>query len=630
MGGMGSEGELGTGYMLVPWSSWDQWNFVRESLFSSSHDSVTAALRRITAWKSRGCLPVAIEVTARIIEIQNMDPFFRKETASNTVNSEDMLAMLYCIALTRLVNGFVGKVSCFDDHAQKHGKKKHSISDLADAIGMPRMVIDIRHESSHRDLPSLPLVRLASTKALDWLKSHYWEPQRRAIPDVRQEIRSRLHQMIYHMKTTQLGRLNHSHIKDRRVRQPTALRMCQRLSSQISGKLLYSKSSLKQISKISKIIAKLYSKYPYKVASVLLEIFQSRALDLPNKFAFDGNYNSASSNQESHDSCMNELKDMIQTLSRKRPGLLLTILKEVLGTIEMKESTKYEKGEYSLLFPENQAEIHQTEVLSSLVPWLLSNLKELRDSGQIALFDETQVLSASKRFTPKVSLQELLRKCLLLSSSGNKHLLDSAIFVAEMIGNNSLLDRLKKLPLLSSQNIDITAENNISSLQTIIFQEEESIKQAIMKFDLLSSRLKTVCPEATHANTGMERKMWTVAKSWTPCPIGTLPCTFSSTAFVPVLDLAVGGCMNNDSIVNEYEDQKQSAVGKREPSRDIELLESSPPLKKLKETSENGKLDDGNRHIVPLMGGLLLVDGIWRKVGEEDLLDIASNVRILV
>ncbi|MQM18455.1 hypothetical protein Taro_051450, partial [Colocasia esculenta] len=56
----------------------------------------------ITAWKSRGCLPVAIEVTARIVEIQHMDPFFRKEVTNDTIDSDDMLAMLYSIALTSI------------------------------------------------------------------------------------------------------------------------------------------------------------------------------------------------------------------------------------------------------------------------------------------------------------------------------------------------------------------------------------------------------------------------------------------------------------------------------------------------------------------------------------------------
>uniref|UniRef100_F6GXJ8 Uncharacterized protein n=1 Tax=Vitis vinifera TaxID=29760 RepID=F6GXJ8_VITVI len=65
------------GQKLVPWLNWEEWNSVRQSLFSSSQDSVGFALGRVSAWRSRGCLPVVVEVTASIIEIQQQDPFFR-------------------------------------------------------------------------------------------------------------------------------------------------------------------------------------------------------------------------------------------------------------------------------------------------------------------------------------------------------------------------------------------------------------------------------------------------------------------------------------------------------------------------------------------------------------------------
>ncbi|CAL5425458.1 unnamed protein product [Camellia sinensis] len=71
-----------------------------------------------------------------------------------------------------LVNGVVEKT-------QK--KTEVSIAKAADAINIPRMLIDILHE------------------VLDWLKSYYWEPQKKAIPyqsdgigSLRKEIKYRL------------------------------------------------------------------------------------------------------------------------------------------------------------------------------------------------------------------------------------------------------------------------------------------------------------------------------------------------------------------------------------------------------------------------------------------------------
>ncbi|GMP91505.1 hypothetical protein CsSME_00042180 [Camellia sinensis var. sinensis] len=185
-------------YKLVPWLTWDEWDLVRDSLFSSSPHSITLSLQRITVWRSRGCLPIVIEVTASIIEIQQKDPFFRVDLGDDALDSEEMLTMLYCMAIVRLVNGVVEKT---------RKKTEVSIAEAADAINIPRMLIDIRHEGSHRDLPSLRLVRLASIKALDWLKSYYWELRKKAIPfqsdgigSLRKEIKYRLCELAFWLK----------------------------------------------------------------------------------------------------------------------------------------------------------------------------------------------------------------------------------------------------------------------------------------------------------------------------------------------------------------------------------------------------------------------------------------------
>ncbi|CAA6654447.1 unnamed protein product [Spirodela intermedia] len=578
---MDSEADPGPGYMLVPWSSWDQWNFVRESLFSPSHDSVTAALRRITAWKSRGCLPVAVEVTARIVEIQHMDPFFfGKEVASQTMNSEDMLALLYSITLTRLVNGFTEKVSYFDDHAQKHGKKKHSISNLADAIGLPRMVVDIRHESSHNDVPSLPLVRLASIRALDWLKSHYWEPQSRAIPDVRKQIRMRLHQMSNSMKAKQADNKNRSQIKER--------------------------GPSTQLSKISKTIAELYSVYPYEVASVLLEALQSQGSALSDSIAVDCN---SLSSPDPRVRCITESKDIIRKLSRKRPGLLLTMLKEVLGIIEAEEPHV------------TQEETSQVELLSPLVQWLSSTLKDLSSSGHVSLSDEQWAFSSGQKSIPKTSVKELLRKCLVLSSSGNKHLLDSSVLLAEMVADGLVVKRVKELPSLAGlQKFKARPDNcSSSSPDTEIFFEEESIRQASAKIDLLKSKRKTGGdgPAKADAET-KKRRSWAVAERWTPCPIGTLPCPLSSTYSVPVLD---GPAVGPPATV-----AAAATVGDREA---VGLPHCPPSAEKL-EAKENGAMEGVRERATSPTEGLLLIDGVWRAVGKEELLAVQSAVRIMV
>ncbi|KAJ6670936.1 hypothetical protein OIU85_014765 [Salix viminalis] len=175
------------GYKLVPWLNWNEWECVRDSLFSDSPDKIHSAITRISTWRSRGCLPAVIDVTASIIEVQQKDPLYRKDLPNDAIHSEQMLAMLYCMAILRLVN-------CVVEKTRK--KTEVSIAEAAGAIGIPRMLIDIRHEGSHRDLPALALVRDSAVKAIDWLKTYYWEPQTKQIPfqrdgsaNIRKEIK---------------------------------------------------------------------------------------------------------------------------------------------------------------------------------------------------------------------------------------------------------------------------------------------------------------------------------------------------------------------------------------------------------------------------------------------------------
>nr|GME20170.1 ribosomal biogenesis protein LAS1L-like isoform X2 [Ipomoea batatas] len=190
------EDQKSQGLKLVPWLTWEEWSFIGDSLFSSSPLSVDSALRRISTWRNRGCIPVAVDVTASIIEIQQKDPYFRDGVPKSVQLSEEMLAMLYSMAITRLVNGVIEK---------NRKKNELSIAEAAYAIGIPRMLIDVRHEGSHRDLPSLQLVRLASTKALRWLQSYYWEPQKSAIQSsqptkLQKETSDRLNELAFYLK----------------------------------------------------------------------------------------------------------------------------------------------------------------------------------------------------------------------------------------------------------------------------------------------------------------------------------------------------------------------------------------------------------------------------------------------
>ncbi|KAM0037789.1 hypothetical protein Hdeb2414_s0013g00407361 [Helianthus debilis subsp. tardiflorus] len=547
-------------HKLVPWISWDDWNFVRESLFSSSPDS---ALQRISAWRSRGCLPVIIEVTASIVETQQKDPFFRDAISGTHLLAENVLTMLYCMTIMRLVNGIVEKT---------RKKNEVSIGEAADVIGIPRMLIDIRHECSHRDLPSLRLVRLASTKALDWLKAYYWEPQKMAIPypgdrtaNFGKEIKSKIRELAFSLDVKQATSSDSPVVKRKR--------------------------SKKQIKKALKNVLKLYSSFPSEVVSILLEFLLKahESADVAN-----------SSSQ------LDDWKTLIIKLSNKDPDMLLSFLKAVVHMIETREALEHESGEQHK--PEHKSGFHQTEHLSYLFKWLVGNLKDLKPSRRKIVTTED---TPKDKSLPKSTLMHLLVKCLTVSSLGNNHLASAASVLAQTAGNHTLVQKLNKLASLHASNTDAVGELAGIDRERFYNEQEMFIEQEFKKLELLKQKLsqKTKLKKPAAAVEAKER--WSVAKSWKPCAIGMLPCDVGSSGVVPVLDI-----VNDENL-----EEKKTSCGKREADTPLLVLDDSD-VKKVKGCCEEEDFEG-------VKNGLM-IGGLWKTVTDDEVMNMASSVRILV
>ncbi|XP_042373481.1 uncharacterized protein LOC121967379 [Zingiber officinale] len=608
---MGPEEELSLDYKLVPWSSWDQWNFVRECIFSSSPNAVTMALQRISTWRSRGCLPIPIHVTASIVKIQQKDFFFRSDLTDGMLESDEMLSMLYSMAIIRFVNCFVG-----------HKKTKFSIAELADAIGIPRVLVDIRHESSHRDLPSLQRVRHASVKALDWLKFNYWEAQKNRIPDVRKVIRSKLLEMTCYLKTKNVA--TSSGVKQRRLSGPDMLRAGNKLSSRMTTMLQSSKSnrSQKPLPRITKIIARLYSSYPSEVVSVLLELFHLQTPGSSDNIDVENSIESDAGNQGSANS-LHDLKTIITRLSSKKPRLLLSLLRKILETIEIRFA-KSLSGECDIHLSQIPSEVDYLTNLCSLVRWLIMNLKSLKGAGFIQFDNEAEAFSIHKNKV-QVSLHKLIRKCLTLSLIGNQHLCDSVLLLVEMTEDSSVKERLKKLPLLNYKAPPAVQVPSYSNTESMLLKEEDAICHATEKLAILKSKIKArsqreVAPGVDVSDTDTT---WTVAKSWISCPIGMLPCSFSSTPVLPVLDQVdidtKAGLEKDNNLSFHASDYRQLVY----PS---EMSVAESPNKKLKTSQEVQctYFPESTR----ALEGRLLINGVWTKASEEELSIIQSQMRI--
>ncbi|KAK8578681.1 hypothetical protein V6N13_141967 [Hibiscus sabdariffa] len=592
-------------YKLVPWLNWAEWESVRKSLFSSSQRKISFALSRISTWRSRGCLPVVIDVTASILEIQQSDPFFRGDKSKDDSHSEQMLAMLYCMAILRLVN-------CVIEKTRK--RTGISIADAADAIGIPRRLIDVRHEGSHRDLPSLTIARDSSVVALNWLKSHYWEPQKKEIPfhrdgfvNIRREIKSKLRELALCIKVQHNPELRSLLVEGKGDRQFRHLCGRSKFFSLIARKVHSSQSggAKKQISKTLKSLVGLFSTSSSEVVSVLLE-FLLNALDSSD--IMDVSKDSEGS-LDIH-AAWDDWQLVITKFSQKEPELLLALLQRILDMIGTKDASKYETG--CPTSSESRHEACRVEHLSSLFGWLVRHLelKAHNTKGSIG------------KGMSNAILMELLRKCLLVSSLCNNHLLDSALHIAQLVGNRVLMEKLHKLRSLGLSNTEVTKENTSNEISRIARQDEEYIDQAANKIESVKlRRIKSAVVKTVDEVRNSNR--WVVAKSWIPCPLGMLPRALGSSGRIPVLDCDSDCQKDTELMEGKHKRELNRQSGKREASDDIQLMSFSSP-KKLKETVENKYVSSASTC------GHLMMDGVWKKAGESELHAIASAVRILV
>jgi len=143
------------------------------------------ALEIVQMWRVRGRVPLAIDAHAQIVELQLMDEEVMRERRRR---NESTLRLSYAMTLTRLVNGIC-------DPSQK-GKFAVSVQTLATQLNVPRTLVDIRHDSTHNQLPSIQRLRKASEDAIGWLDANYWERQKRKLEHVTEEMRLVIRAMV--------------------------------------------------------------------------------------------------------------------------------------------------------------------------------------------------------------------------------------------------------------------------------------------------------------------------------------------------------------------------------------------------------------------------------------------------
>ena len=127
-----------------PWRDWAEWEACYADLFALDDPAARArGVQRVATWRSRGRVPLAVESTAVLAELE-----------LSTALSEPVLCLALGMALTRLVNGVV-------DPMQQRARAT-SVQRLAAEVALPASLVALRHEATHNQLPSMGALKAVS------------------------------------------------------------------------------------------------------------------------------------------------------------------------------------------------------------------------------------------------------------------------------------------------------------------------------------------------------------------------------------------------------------------------------------------------------------------------------------
>ncbi|XP_011616260.2 ribosomal biogenesis protein LAS1L [Takifugu rubripes] len=147
---------------VVAWINKAEWDQVMDQLYSKDPSLQKFALSRVSAWKARyaSSTPVAVDCTADLVRCQVLD-------RAGALNGDD-LVLMYGAALVRFVNLITER---------QQGKVARPLRRLAGNLNIPEWVVNLRHDFTHRKMPTLKWCRKGCKVVLEWLQQEYWSRQ---------------------------------------------------------------------------------------------------------------------------------------------------------------------------------------------------------------------------------------------------------------------------------------------------------------------------------------------------------------------------------------------------------------------------------------------------------------------
>ncbi|TGJ86173.1 hypothetical protein E0Z10_g2604 [Xylaria hypoxylon] len=122
------------------------------------------AVSRVSMWMQRGGCPHLVESTA-LLTAAVLSDLHESRTKANS--SSYAIRAAYSAAFSRFVTGLLD--------GQQDKLRKMSMYSIAKNIGLPATFVELRHQATHEQLPSLSKLRSASNNALAWIWEFYWK-----------------------------------------------------------------------------------------------------------------------------------------------------------------------------------------------------------------------------------------------------------------------------------------------------------------------------------------------------------------------------------------------------------------------------------------------------------------------
>mmetsp|Transcript_470 Transcript_470/g.782 ORF Transcript_470/g.782 Transcript_470/m.782 type:complete len:648 (+) Transcript_470:165-2108(+) len=143
-------------------------------LDDDAYNELVYGIDQVSRWRKRAensRLPIHIDASACLADVllQDATHQLQKMTQEEYIAAAPMsLRLSYASLIIRAVNGIA------DAMQKNRAINGSSVSHLCSKANLPMWIVDLRHDSSHNELPSLSALRLGAKVLLNFLMDKYW------------------------------------------------------------------------------------------------------------------------------------------------------------------------------------------------------------------------------------------------------------------------------------------------------------------------------------------------------------------------------------------------------------------------------------------------------------------------